>query len=100
MRTSPPRNIKRSSPVAARRATKASGRFTRQPEARHILNNPAISAPIPGLINRKQIDNAVLAIRERRQPDLKEKAELEAAARRRWANLRPHYRWLRDWEHV
>ena len=67
---------------------------------RYILNNPAISAPIPGLINRKQIDNAVLAIRERRELDRKEKAELEAAGRRMWANLRPQYGWLRDWEYV
>jgi len=67
---------------------------------RYILGNPAITAPIPGIINRRQIDNLVAAIRERRELDLKEKAELEEAGRRMWATLRPQYRWLRDWEYV
>ena len=67
---------------------------------RYILNNPAITAPIPGLINTHQVDNAALAVRERRELDLKEKAELEAFGKRMWANLRPQYRWLRDWEYV
>lgn len=67
---------------------------------RYILANPAITAPIPGVINRHQIDNLVLAVRERRRLDLKEKAELEAAAERLWANLRPGYAWLRAWQYV
>jgi hypothetical protein len=56
--------------------------------------------PIPGLISIHQVDNAVQAIRERRQLDLKERAELEDATRRMWANLRPGHEWLRDWEYV
>jgi hypothetical protein len=67
---------------------------------RYILSNPAITAPIPGLINVHQIDNAVAAIRERRQLDLKEKAELEDATRQMWARLSPGHEWLRDWEYV
>ncbi len=67
---------------------------------RYILNNPAITAPIPGLINIEQVDNAALAVQERRKLDLKEKAELEDAGKRMWANLRPGYDWLRNWEYV
>lgn len=67
---------------------------------RYILGNPAITAPIPGLINLHQVDNAAKAVMERRQLDLKEKAELERAGQRMWANLRPQYRWLRDWQYV
>jgi uncharacterized protein len=67
---------------------------------RYILGNPAITAPIPGLINNHQVDNAVQAVRERRELDLKEKAELDQAGREMWARLRPGYEWLRDWEYV
>jgi hypothetical protein len=42
----------------------------------------------------------VLAIRERRQLDLHEKAELEDATRGMWARLNPGHEWLRDWEYV
>ncbi len=67
---------------------------------RYILSNPAITAPIPGLINTHQVDNMVRAIKERRELDLAERAELESFGRHMWTNLRPHYRWLRDWEYV
>ena len=67
---------------------------------RHILGNPAITAPIPGLISTHQVDNMVAAIKERRELDATEKAELEAAGRRMWANLPDGYDWLRDWEYV
>jgi aryl-alcohol dehydrogenase-like predicted oxidoreductase len=67
---------------------------------RYILSNPAITAPIPGMINTHQVDNAVLAVRERRTLDTKEKSELEDAGRQMWARLRPGYEWLRDWEYV
>ena len=36
---------------------------------RYILSNPAITAPIPGMINTHQVDNAALAVRERRKLD-------------------------------
>jgi aryl-alcohol dehydrogenase-like predicted oxidoreductase len=67
---------------------------------RYILSNPAITAPIPGMINPHQVDNAALAVQERRKLDLKEKAELEKACEKMWANLRPNHQWLRDWEYV
>lgn len=67
---------------------------------RYILLNPAITAPIPGLINEQQVDNAALAVMQRRELDPGEKAELEHAMDRAWASLPPHYQWLKDWEYV
>lgn len=67
---------------------------------RCILCNPAITAPIPGLITPQQVDNVSLAIKERRELDGEEKAELERAMDRAWANLPPQYQWLKDWEYV
>ena len=67
---------------------------------RYILCNPALTAPIPGLISRRQVDNAALAVKERRQLDLSEQVELERASERAWANLPPDYQWLKDWEYV
>ncbi|MCC6859867.1 MAG: aldo/keto reductase [Bryobacterales bacterium] len=67
---------------------------------RYILHNPAITAPIPGLVNIHQVDNVARAVAERRELDAKEKAELEQAGREMWANLRPGYGWLRNWEYV
>ncbi|MHC4123064.1 MAG: aldo/keto reductase [Planctomycetota bacterium] len=67
---------------------------------RYILCNPAITAPIPGLITVQQVDNMALAIKERRELDLKEKAELEQAMNHAWDNLPSDYQWLKDWEYV
>ena len=67
---------------------------------RFILCNPAITAPIPGLINQHQVDNVVAAIKERRQLDRGEKATLDAAAKEMWARLPEDYQWLKDWQHV
>jgi len=67
---------------------------------RYILCNPAITAPIPGLISVQQVDNAALAVKERRELDLREKAELDQAMDRAWANLPSSYQWLKDWEYV
>jgi len=67
---------------------------------RYILCNPAITAPIPGLITPQQVDNVALAVKERRELDLEEKAELERAMERAWANLPSRYQWLREWEFV
>ncbi len=65
---------------------------------RHILANPAITAPIPGLINAHQVENVVAAIKERRQLDKDEKAELKAATAEMWAKLPADYQWLKDWK--
>jgi len=67
---------------------------------RYILCNPVITAPIPGLITPQQVDNVSLAVAERRELDVKEKAELEKAMDEAWANLPHHYQWLKDWEYV
>ncbi len=67
---------------------------------RYILCNPAITGPIPGMILPEQVDNVALAVKERRELDAAEKAELECATERAYANLPYHYRWLNDWEWV
>ncbi len=67
---------------------------------RYILCNPAITAPIPGLITPQQVDNVALAVKERRKLDAAERAELDRAMDRAWANLPSHYQWLKDWEYV
>jgi len=67
---------------------------------RYILCNPAITAPIPGLITPQQVDNVALAVKERRELDKQEKAELDRAMDRAWANLPYHYQWLKDWEYI
>ncbi len=67
---------------------------------RHILGNPAITAPIPGLISTKQVDNMVIALKERRQLDLAEQRELQEISHEMWAKLTPDYHWLKDWEYV
>ena len=81
---------------------------------RYILTNPAMTAPIPGLASVQQVENMALAIRERREQDLAQaddespvgrlnasaQAELDAATESMWANLEPHYQFLKDWEYV
>jgi len=67
---------------------------------RHILCNPAITAPIPGMINTHQVDNVVRAVKERRELDVAEAEELEKAMDEAWARLPADYQWLKDWEYV
>ena len=69
---------------------------------RYILCNPALTAPIPGLINTHQVDNMARAIKERReaQLDAAEAQELEQAMDEAWAKLPASYHWLKDWEYV
>ena len=67
---------------------------------RHILGNPAITAPIPGLISIAQVDNMVAAVKERRELDHQEQAELEHLGRQMWARLPEDYQWLKQWEYV
>jgi aryl-alcohol dehydrogenase-like predicted oxidoreductase len=67
---------------------------------RYILCNPALTAPIPGLINLTQVDNAAKAVRERRELDKNERAKLERIANEMWAKLPDNYQWLKDWEYV
>ncbi len=67
---------------------------------RYILCNQAITAPIPGLISKHQVDNMAKAVKERRELDVAEKAELEEASQKMWANLPANYQWLKDWQYV
>jgi len=67
---------------------------------RYILCNPAITAPIPGMINTHQVDNVAKAVRERRELDTEEKAELRKATDEMWAKLPEEYQWLKDWQYV
>jgi predicted aldo/keto reductase-like oxidoreductase len=69
---------------------------------RYILNNPRLTAPIPGLASPRQVDNAVLAIKERRQQDLtqNERTQLDQAVASMWGSLSPDYHWLKAWEYV
>jgi predicted aldo/keto reductase-like oxidoreductase len=67
---------------------------------RYILGNPAVTAPIPGMINAHQVDNMAKAVKERRELDSTEARELEKAMDRAWANLPANYQWLKNWEYV
>lgn len=67
---------------------------------RYILCNPAITAPIPGLISIHQVDNVAKAVKERRELDVAEAEELKAATDEMWAKLPIDYQWLKDWEYV
>ena len=66
---------------------------------RYILNTNTV-IPIPGLNSVQHVDNVAKAVKERRQLDLKEKAELENANKEALAKLPSNYQWLRNWEYV
>lgn len=66
---------------------------------RYILHTNTV-IPIPGLNSAAEVDNTVRAVKERRELDLKEKAEVERMNGRMWAGLPDRYAWLRDWEYV
>jgi len=67
---------------------------------RYILCNPAITAPIPGIINTHQVDNVAKAITEPAELDTAEAKELSEAMDHAWANLPANYQWLKNWEYV
>jgi aryl-alcohol dehydrogenase-like predicted oxidoreductase len=67
---------------------------------RYILCNPAMTAPIPGLISTHQVDNMAAAVREHRQLGAGELAELQRLGDEMWARLPADYQWLKDWEYV
>jgi aryl-alcohol dehydrogenase-like predicted oxidoreductase len=66
---------------------------------RYILHSNTV-IPIPGLNSIEQVDNVAKAVKERRQLDLKEKAELDNANKQAWAKLPANYQWLKNWEYV
>jgi len=63
-----------------------------------LMTNTVI--PIPGLQSVEEVDNAVKAVRERRELDVKERAEIERLNRQMMAKLPDHYQWLKQWEYV
>jgi len=67
---------------------------------RYILCNPAVTAPIPGMINTQQVDNMAKAVKERRKLDLAESKKLAKAMDEAWAKLPANYQWLKNWEYV
>ena len=67
---------------------------------RYILCNPAITAPIPGMINAHQVDNVARAVTEPSELDAAEAEELEKAMDQAWATLPSDYQWLKNWEYV
>ncbi|HUU18791.1 MAG TPA: aldo/keto reductase [Sedimentisphaerales bacterium] len=66
---------------------------------RYILNTNTV-IPIPGMNSIHYVDNVAKAVMERRQLDLKEKAELDNANKQALAKLPSNYQWLRSWEYV
>ncbi len=67
---------------------------------RHILCNPAITAPIPGLISTHQVDNMAKAVKERRELDAAETKELYEAIDEAWAQLPANYQWIKQFDYV
>ena len=67
---------------------------------RFILNNPSITAPIPGLATTEEVDNAVVAIKERRELSRNEMHELDTMTDDMYANLTTEYKWLKNWDYV
>jgi hypothetical protein len=67
---------------------------------RYILCNESITAPMPGMITTAQVDNIALAVKERRELDRKEKADLSDAMTYAWNSLPENYQWLKNWEYV
>ena len=66
---------------------------------RYILHSNTV-VPIPGMNSLREVDNVVKAVKERRQLDVQEKAQLEQDAAQAWASLPSHYRWLKNWQYV
>jgi len=57
---------------------------------RYILNSNTV-IPIPGLMSVAEVDNAALAVKERRQLDVREKAQIQGMSEAMWAQLPNHY---------
>jgi len=66
---------------------------------RYILHSNTV-IPIPGMNSIHHVDNVVRAVKERRELDLQEKAQLEKANKQAWAGLPPNYQWLKNWQYV
>jgi len=70
---------------------------------RYVLENKAITAPIPGLATVAEVDNVALAIQEHKQQACltpQERSEVARAGQEMWQRLPKHYHWLKDWEYA
>ena len=63
-----------------------------------LLSNTVV--PIPGLQSIAEVENAALAVKERRELDVKEQAEIKAVNESVSASLPGGYQWLKNWEYV
>jgi len=66
---------------------------------RYILHTNTV-IPIPGLNSVAEVDNIAKAVAERRELDVKEKAQLQGFNDRIATTLPARYRWLQSWEYV
>jgi aryl-alcohol dehydrogenase-like predicted oxidoreductase len=66
---------------------------------RYILASNTV-IPIPGLNSIEELNNAVKAVKERREFDLKEQAHLDAVNHHALASLPSNYQWLKQWQYV
>jgi aryl-alcohol dehydrogenase-like predicted oxidoreductase len=66
---------------------------------RYILHTNTV-IPIPGLHTVAEVDNVAKAVTERRQLDVKERAEIRCLNQQMMAGLPAHYEWLKNWEYV
>ena len=66
---------------------------------RYILKTNTV-IPIPGMHNAAEVDNVVQAVRERREFDLKESADIGRLNERIMARLPANYGWLKNWEYA
>jgi aryl-alcohol dehydrogenase-like predicted oxidoreductase len=66
---------------------------------RYILNTNTV-IPIPGMNSIHYVDNVAKAVMQRRQLDIKEKAELDNANKEALAALPNNYQWLKNWQYV
>jgi aryl-alcohol dehydrogenase-like predicted oxidoreductase len=66
---------------------------------RYILNTNTV-IPIPGMNSLHYVDNVARAVMERRQLDIKEKAELDNVNKEALAALPKNYQWLKNWQYV
>ena len=66
---------------------------------RYILHSNTVH-PIPGMNRLEEVENVVKAVSERRELDVRERAELETTGRQTWAALPNQYQWLKNWQYV
>ncbi len=68
---------------------------------KEMLQEPRISAVIPGVNIPEQLEENVKGSYEKGNPKTPEDEQtLEECARNYYANLTPEYRWLHKWERV